>query len=77
MDIPHHIGQKFYPFSHFIGYRPADYAQRTIFMSKFRERAWVKKTENVLLSVVGAWVALTLLGKHSKFLHGFVPDCHV
>lgn len=63
MDIPHHIGQKFYPFSHFIGYRPADIGQRTVFWPTFRNQAWVKKAENVILSVFGAWVALTLLGE--------------
>lgn len=72
MDIPHHIGQKYYPFSHFIGYRPADYGQRTVFMAKFRDRAWVKKTENVLLSVFGAWVALTLLG---ELYRGLIVEC--
>lgn len=63
MDIPDRIGRKFYPFSRFIGYRPGDSAQQPIFMAKFRNKPWVKKTENIIQTLVGAWVALTLLGE--------------
>lgn len=61
MDIPDRIGRKLYPFSRFIGYRPGEYTQQPIYMSKFRNKPWVKKTENVIQTAVGAWVALTLL----------------
>ncbi|KAJ9104503.1 hypothetical protein QFC21_001999 [Naganishia friedmannii] len=61
MDVPDHIGRRFYPFSRFIGYRPGDNAQQPIVMSKLRSKAWVTKAENIVQSVVGAWVALTLL----------------
>ncbi|GHJ84845.1 hypothetical protein NliqN6_1247 [Naganishia liquefaciens] len=61
MDIPHHIGEKFYPFSHFIGYRPATFNDRTRFLPQYRDKPWVKKTENVILTFLGAWTALTFI----------------
>jgi hypothetical protein len=64
MDIPHHIGEKLYPFSHIIGYRPANYnSDRTRFMPGFRDKPWVKKTENCMLTFLGAWGALTFIGE--------------
>jgi hypothetical protein len=67
MDIPHHIGEKLYPFSHIIGYRPANFnSDRTRFMPGFRDKAWVKKAENCMLTFLGAWGALTFIGELSK-----------
>lgn len=64
MDIPENIGRKLYPASHFIGYRlPEKDPSRTLVLASIRDRPWGKKMENIIQSVVGAFVGLILLGE--------------
>lgn len=32
-------------------------------MPQYRDKPWIKKTENVILTFLGAWAALTFIGE--------------
>lgn len=61
MDIPRPFGQKYYPLTHIIGFRPEYNENRTRFLPKFRTKAWVRRTENIMQTAVATWVGLVFL----------------
>lgn len=63
MDIPRKWGDKFYPATHLIGYRPERYEKRTRFLPGMRDRPYVKKAENIVQTAIATWVGLVFLGK--------------
>lgn len=68
MDIPAKYGQKLYPLTHFLGYRPEHSQGRTRFLPEYRDKPWVKKAENVLHTGIATWVGLVLLGVFVQML---------
>lgn len=66
MDIPPTIGQKLYPLSHLLGYRPSyptNDHERTRFLPHIRDKPHWKKAENILQTAIATWVGLVLLGE--------------
>jgi hypothetical protein len=57
MDIPPSLGQRLYPFSHFLGYRAHPTYKRgqaKVFKS-LRSEPWVVKAENIFQTFMGGY----------------------